>query len=808
MKMSFLPPSARKVGLSLVLGLSLCIGLTNVVQAQEGGSPFQPPRAKITYAPDRDYDLKHLKVILSVDYGKRTFSGTSYNTLSPIRQVGLSKVRLNVGNGLVVNSVQVGDVTASFTKEGDFLIVTLPKTVAQNQDVTVAVSYSGGKARGGGFGDGGGFHWIEPRAAGDMEDIARVGFWTQGETGFNREWAPTWDYPNDFCTTETITTVPADWSVIGNGVKVSDRVSADKKTRTVHWEMKQPHATYLLSLCAGPFDMKTATWEGVPLLYVVPKGKGDMIDASFSDTPDMLSFFSKVFGVKYAWPKYAQNAMYDFGGGMENVSATTLGANSLTDGRDGYRTMASLNSHELGHQWFGDLVTCKDWGTIWLNESFATFCETTYMEYSRGKYAYDREIEGNMQSYFREAQRYKRPIVTNLYPNPDAMFDSHTYPKGGAVLHTLRRALGDESFYRGIKLYLTRHRHTPVETPDLIRALTDASGVNVQPMFDQWIYKPGHPVLEYAWSYDESKGELTVTTKQMQDTKDGTPIYDIPTKVGVISGGTLTALPVRLNAVENSFTLRTPKPEAVILDPNHDFLREMKHTFAASELVAIVKSAPNAIDKQSALTAMLKGTPSDADIKTAVAAIEADKERFSAFDNISALGALKREDLRPFFRSQLKSTDVNRQAQAMTALGNLPKTDEDLKFAQSVLADKKASYPLMAASVSGMAKWDPTAGVPALIAMTGKENPTRVRRMALEAIGQTPGKDPRLTEALRNVIKGNNFGMTMSAVEAAKARKETLLLPDIQSLAKNVPAGYPSWFGGYLKEAATAIGTE
>ena len=115
MKMSFLPPSARKVGLSLVLGLSLCIGLTNVVQAQEGGSPFQPPRAKITYAPDRDYDLKHLKVILSVDYGKRTFSGTSYNTLSPIRQVGLSKVRLNVGNGLVVNSVQVGDVTASFT---------------------------------------------------------------------------------------------------------------------------------------------------------------------------------------------------------------------------------------------------------------------------------------------------------------------------------------------------------------------------------------------------------------------------------------------------------------------------------------------------------------------------------------------------------------------------------------------------------------------------------------------------------------------------------------------------------------------
>ena len=532
-------------------------------------NPFLPPSAKITYAPDRDYDLKHLKVVLSVDYDKKTFSGTSYNTLAPLRQDGLTKVKLNAGDGLTITGAQVGDVTASFAREGKYLVVTLPKAVAQNQDVTVAVSYTGGKARGGTFGDGGGFHWIEPNK--NPDEPNRVGFWTQGETGFNSQWAPTWDYPNDFCTTETITTVPADWSVVGNGVKTSDKVSDDKKTRTVRWEMKQPHATYLLSLCAGPFDIKTSNWEGVQLLYVVPKGKGDLIDASFGDTPDMLSYFSKMFGVKYAWPKYAEDAMYDFGGGMENVSATTLDYGALTDGRSGFRSMASLNSHELGHQWFGDLVTCKDWGTIWLNESFATFCQTTYFEHSRGKYAYDREIEGNMRDYFREAQRYKRPIVTNLYPNPDAMFDRHTYPKGGAVLHTLRRALGDDAFYRGIKLYLTRNRHNPVTTPDLIAALTEASGTNVQPLFDQWVYKPGHPVLEYAWTYDDAKGELTVTTKQTQDTKDGTPIYDIAAKVGVLTGGTMTALPVRLTGTENSFTLKTAKPEAVILDPEPRF---------------------------------------------------------------------------------------------------------------------------------------------------------------------------------------------------------------------------------------------
>ena len=515
--------------------LPVCAILATPARAQVS-SPFSPPAATVQRAPDRDYDLKHVAVTLDVQYEARTFSGTSLNTLAPLRS-GLKTIRLHAGKDLTVSAVTLDGKSAGFKRDGEWVLIDADAPLAANKDVTVGVTYAGGKKQGGGFGSEGGFHWLNPT----KELPNRIGFWTQGETGYNRQWAPTWDYPNDFATSETTTTVPADWTVIGNGKKLSDKVAGNR--RTVTWKMTQPHATYLLSLAAGPLDTGKMRWEGIDLLFAVPKGEGYRIPQSFHDTPDMLTFFSKITGVKYPWPKYAQNAMYDFGGGMENVSSTTLGAGSLADPRDGERTMASLNAHELAHQWFGDLVTCKDWGNAWLNESFATFFQWLYFEHSRGEHEYAREVDGGMRAYLGESRRYKRPIATNLYANPDVMFDSHTYPKGGAVMHTLRRQLGDEAYFNGIKLYLTRHRHQPVETVDLIQALTDASGTNVQAFFDQWIFKPGHPVLEYDWTFDDATSEIVVAVKQTQDTSAGTPIYTIPTKLGAIAGGKLTRYP-------------------------------------------------------------------------------------------------------------------------------------------------------------------------------------------------------------------------------------------------------------------------
>lgn len=671
-------------------------------QRSREANPFAPPSASLHYALDREFDLKNLFVNLDVDYDHLTISGYCVNSLAPLRD-GLKQIHLMAGKSLNVSAVSVNGISVGFKHEGRSLSIDLPSAVPKGKNLDVKVEYSAANTKAGSFGGEGGWHWIKATASNPLH----VGFWTQGESESNSNWVPTWDYPNDLTTTETRVTVPADWNVVGNGNLVSDRKSSDGKRRTFDWKMPLPHATYLLSLAGGPLDIKTDSWEGVKLLYVVPKGEGWLIDGSFGDTKDMLSFYSKLTGVKYAWPKYAQDAMYDFGGGMENVSATTLQESALTEPREGFRRMASLNSHELGHQWFGDFVTCKDWGQIWLNESFATFMQMMYFEHSRGRNGYDEEIESAMREYFAESRRYKRPIMTRMYPNADAMFDSHTYPKGGVVLHTLRKWLGDEAFWAGIKLYLTTNAHTPVESWQLCKALTDASGINCEPFFKQWIYSPGHPVLDPEWKWDDASKKLTVTVKQTQDTSDGTPVYDIAAKVGIISGGKVTRLPFHINAAVNelTFTLEA-KPDAVLFDPDHEFLREIpKNHWSSQELEAILKYAPCCIDRRTALRALVTDTASDETVKMAAEVAAADNDLHPAFASLRPLSGLEKPYLRSFWEGQLNHPDFDRRAEAVSALGDLP-ADPGTTAKLRALVTDKAPIAVVRNAIRALAAWD------------------------------------------------------------------------------------------------------
>lgn len=817
---------------SLLTGAALIVLSAPLALAQ---NPFAPPQAAVHYAPDRDYDLDHIALTLDVDYPHRAFTGTVVNRVKALHD-GVQKLLFHCGKNLTVSSCAVAGAAATFTRDGDHLLVSPGKPLMRGETAEVTIRYKGAakKDRGGIMADSG-LHWIED----SPHHPDRQGFWTQGEPEQNREWVPTWDYPNHLTTTETTVTVPAAWTVIGNGVMRSNHLNADGKTRTVHWEMTQPHATYLLSLVAGPFDVKTSVWRGVPLMYVAPKGRGHLLESSFGDTPDMLSYFSDITGVKFAWPKYAEDAMYDFGGGMENVSATTLPDGDLTDPREGFHRMASLNSHELAHQWFGDLVTCKDWGHIWLNESFATFFEALYMEHSRGPIAYAQEIEGDMKGYFGESRRYKRPIATNLYPSADAMFDSHTYPKGGAVLHTMRRMLGDKLFFAGLHRYLTLHQHTNVDSDDLCRSMTDATGINMEPFFDQWIYKPGHPVLDTTWTWDEATKKVMLTVKQTQDTKDGTPIYAIRAQVGLIRDGKVTRLPIQLHQAEEVFKLdASEKPEAVLLDPDHDFLREIptKH-WSDSELPIILKSAPNPIDRSEAMHMMLLHNPSDSAIQAVAEAVKADTGLFPTF-NLDRLGGLKRESLRPLFREQLKHASFDRREQAVRALGILPKTSEDVALLTALINDKEGYAPIRSA-LAVLASWDPAGSVAILkkasempslndqirrsayqalagthteesvtllLAAAAPEKTTEMRSAALDSMGQV-SPEPRTREALRGALLDSEFDVIVAAINAIRARKDKELLPALEALKKSPPAagnGY-AWFPGFLDQAINEL---
>jgi aminopeptidase N len=715
----------------------LLVNLLAVISFAQGQSPFAPPRATLQYAPDRTCDLLDVSLDLDVDYANRLITGTSVNTLSPLRN-GLTEVTLHAGTGLTLRSVTVDGKSASYRRDGrNVAISTGP--LQKGKPIKIAIGFSAKNSRGRTFGaGGGGFHWIEPTAS----NPKRAGFWTQGETIYNSEWCPTWDYPNDLATSETRCTVQSDWSVIGNGLLVSTTSSSDKTRKTYTWKMSQPHATYLISLCGGPFDIKRDTWEGVQLWYVVPAGQRYLIDDSFGHTKDMLSFYSKILGVKYPWPKYAQCAMYDFGGGMENVSATTLGEGSLTESRDGYYNMDGLNAHELGHQWFGDLVTCMHWGDSWLNESFATYMQIMYSGHSRGDDAYANEIDGAMRGYISESRRYKRPLSTKLYPNPDAMFDQHTYPKGAAVLHTLRRQIGDEPFFAGLNYYLTKWRHTPVESAQLRRAFVEATGINVEPFWAQWIEKPGHPVIDYSWTWQPSEngtgGKAQLTVKQLQDTSDGTPIYDINAKVGAYLGGSkFTILPVHLSKAEETLELSmSSKPSALVLDPDHDFLREIPTLhWSKDELPFIVRFSKNAPDRAEALRRML-AEPDDQAIALAVEVFSKDDGVEAAFRQVSQLANLARPELRGFWLSQLEHKDSDRQVAAVRALAQLPQDSATTQRLRS-LVNERSPIAVVVACIGALADWDAKGNEAVFKAATAiRDRRGRIRRAAESALGR------------------------------------------------------------------------
>ena len=582
----------------------------------------------------------------------------------------------------------------------------------------------------------------------------------------------------------------------------------------------------------------------MPLIYVVPRGKKALIPDSFGDTPDMLSFYSKMTGVKYPWEKYAQNAVYDFGGGMENVSSTTLGERSLTDARAGFRDMASLNSHELAHQWFGDYVTCKTWGDAWLNESFATFFQILYFEHSRGKNAYDNEIAQNTGSYIQESRRYKRPLSTNFYSDPDDMFDRHTYPKGGVILHTLRREIGDTAFFAGINRYLSVNAHRPVESQDLCKAMTDASGVNTQPFFDQWIYKPGHPVIEWEQAYDADKKEVVVKVKQTQDTKDGTPVYTVATKIGVIADGKLVKTAVTLNAAENTFRIpAATKPDAVLFDADRDFLREIgkEPERSAGENLAIFRLAPCAPDRENALARLMKDKPSDDAVKTVVGVLRGDTAQFPAFDDLTALGDLKREDLRPFWREELRHADFDRRVAAIEALGKLPATPEDTATLRALVTDT-APYAVVVSSLRTLSSWDAAGSadvllraaqmpslretvrdtaMPLLAKVNPAEasklaydfiktvNPVELRSVGIITVGRVATKDDAAARSiLLSALNNEDLTLAVAGARGIAATGDKGFLPELRDAQTKSPGAKNRFFravlGGLIQQLEKA----
>ncbi|MEA2647539.1 MAG: aminopeptidase, partial [Chloroflexota bacterium] len=451
---------------------------------------FRLPGAEVRWPPDRVADIHHLVLQLNVNPERRTLKGVATHRLSPIARP-LRRLRFDLCE-LTVDGVTAGGRPLAFHHEGGVLEVVLERALPVGRELEVAIAYHGSPRVGLNFTGPDDGYPDRPYQA-----------WSQGQDEYARFWFPTHDFPNQRFSTEMIVTAPAAYEAVSNGALLS--VTRRGGARVWHWSQAIPQVSYLVSLVVGRFETWQDEVDGVPLQYMVPPGRRADGERAFGDTGHMVRTLAGLAGEPYPYEKYAQVVVQDFTwGGMENTSATTYIDEILPDERaEPDFDWGRLVSHELAHQWFGDLVTCREWAHAWLNEAFATFA---WPYWARKRWGIDEEQRLHLlhaQVYFAEDAEYRRPIVYRAYTEPFELFDLHLYEKGGWVLRMLQQLLGDDVFHAAVHEYVRRHRVGLVVTEDFVRVCEDVSGRSLGWFFDQWIFGSGHPEFEVAYSWDD-----------------------------------------------------------------------------------------------------------------------------------------------------------------------------------------------------------------------------------------------------------------------------------------------------------------
>lgn len=580
-----------------------------------GHKPFELPGARPHYNPDRPGQVEHIFLDLSLDIPKQSYQGSCSIRLLPIRN-GIDRLTLDAVN-LNIESVQVDEVPQNFDYDGEQLSIQLSQATQIGKRLLIAIAYSVAKPQRG-------IYFIQPDKHYPNKPTQ---VWTQGEDEDSRFWFPCFDYPGQLSTSEIRVRVPNPLVAISNGELIDTTEDGDYKV--YHWLQQQVHPTYLMTLAVGDFAEIRDEWNGKAVTYYVEKGREEDAKRSMEKTPRMIEFLSQKYGYPYPFPKYAQVCVDDFiFGGMENTSTTLLTDRCLLDERAALdnRNTESLVVHELAHQWFGDLVVIKHWSHAWIKEGMASYSEVmwTEQEYSLEEAAYYRLLEA--RRYLSEdSSRYRRPMVTHVYREAIELYDRHIYEKGSCVYHMIRAQLGDELFWHAIQTFVQDNAHKTVETVDLLRAIEKATGRNLLFLFDQYVYRGGHPDFKvaYSWDGDANLAKITVTQTQAAEDKNGSKdLFDLKIPIGFgytqqeevgshgkfsTSFSALKTFTVRVNEREQSFYFPLEnKPQFISFDVGNNYLKTVALEYPIAELKAQLEFDPDPISRSYAAAALAK----------------------------------------------------------------------------------------------------------------------------------------------------------------------------------------------------------
>ncbi|MBE9222132.1 M1 family metallopeptidase [Cyanobacterium stanieri LEGE 03274] len=798
----------------------------------EAKKSFELPGAKPHYNPDRYGQVQHIFLDLELDIITQKFGGTCNITLTPIRQ-NIQQLTLDAVD-LEIESILIDSVSQPFDYDGEILTINLLQPTT-TKDLVISIKYSKEKPQRG-------LYFIAPDEH-YPEKPSQV--WTQGEDEDSRYWFPCFDYPGQLATSEIKVKVPLDYTAISNGELVA--VQEVENSKIYHWLQPQVHPTYLMTLAVGKFAKIEDKWQDIPVDYYVEKGQEKEAQISMGKTPKMIEFFSHKYGYSYPFSKYAQVCVDDFiFGGMENTSTTLLTDRCLLDERaalDNDRT-ESLVAHELAHQWFGDLVVIKHWSHAWIKEGAASYAEVLWTEHEYGDDDARYYLLGEARSYLQEdSSRYRRPIVTNVYREAIELYDRHLYEKGACVYHMIRSILGDELFDKAIHNFINDNAHKTVETVDLLRAIEKSTGYNLGSLFDQYVFRGGHPDFKVSYSWDNDANLACVTVKQTQAKEENGKYIDlfelkIPLAFGYYSaqnGVNLTEFSLKLNKPEQSFYFPlAEKPDFVSFDVDNNYLKTVKLEYGFSELKAQLKYDPDPISRiYSAIALGKKGnletvkTLKEAfldesfwgvkvEIAKQLGKIKLDQAvdtlvEFLGEENhrvrravVEALSKHKTETSYHALKQVAIASDPSYyvEASAINALGSLvtgslaDKENEVIELFGQILKERSGLNEIIRSGVvNGLSKLKTSPAAADLIAQytkLGTPQPLRltaIRCLGAVAKGQKPDKLTTILEQFEDILKDTFFLTQMAIISGLSQIEDSQAINLLSTLAESTPDG-------------------
>lgn len=518
-------------------------------------------RTELRNDSDEAFELKHIKIEGELDYRSKSFKSKCELYIDP---KGTSVFRIEAVSFLI-NSVKINGKLADYTYDGSNITITIPDNFSDlKMKITVDYAIVDPPL---------GMYFItEDKYGANIQPQV----WTLGEgqtedfqvSEDNKYWFPYIPGPDKKCTSETIITVPKKYYLVSNGDLLSVKDIQEK--RVYHWRMDRPHSPYLISLVCGEFDFFEETYKNTKLMYLVPKGKKHDIERTFPITKELFEFYEKFTGAEYPFKKFSQTCVYEATfGGMENTTANTLTERTLHDEIAHIDFSSEENvGHHMAHQWFGDLVTCKTWEDVWLNEGLASFLYASFVKNKHGTDEYYYHLLDKLDAYLRaETQRGVSEICTTYGTAPKKSFDRYSSEKGGLVMCSLLNLIGEEKMHLVLKSYFSKFMYSSATTKDLEQIVDEESDRISAGFFGQFIYSKGYPILNVTYFYDNSLHILNLSFKQKQSASRE---YRLQFKLILnFNKGKSTEIPVTLYNIEQELQLNlNDRPTFICVDPD------------------------------------------------------------------------------------------------------------------------------------------------------------------------------------------------------------------------------------------------